>query len=547
MTLTATRPPDAPAVAAQAHAVVPETWLTTSDHKRLGRLYIVTSLLFLVGGSVVGVIMDIQRSTHHAHIVGDWYGQLFSVHTTTTTLLFLAPLWVGLATYLVPLQIGARGLAFPRVQALAFWSYAVGGLLFCASFVFGRPNGAGIALSQAPPAVPGGASRATDLWAASLIVITLAALAAAVNIFTTVVKLRVEGMTFERLPAFTWSALATSAATVFAAPVFVVGMMLVYLDQHFGGRLFLTTQVDANYAWQHTVWLYGRPDVYLLFLPALGVISDVVATHARRPLFMAPVVKTAILVFAVLSFGIFAANATAEHAVVLPTPTVLSALVVVPAGLCLLLWLGTIRPPELRLHVSLLYVAGFVVLCLLGGLNALVAAIRGVDGGSAWSTGQVHAVLAGAPVLAACAGVYHWAPKIWGRALRGSLGVLQWLCLFGGFVISAAGSWFLGYQGAPWHVSDLTGPGTKSSWLALERLSAVGGVLVAVGVLVFLVNLAVSVLGPGEPAPDDPYEAATLEWATTSPPPDDNFAYVPEIRSDQPVTDLRAASAENRD
>jgi cytochrome c oxidase subunit 1 len=338
--------------------------------------------------------------------------------------------------------------------------------------------------------------------------------------------------------------MATSVATVLAGPVFVAGTLLVYLNEHFGGPLFAPTAGHANFVWQHLVWLYGRPDAYLLFLPALGVVSDVVSTHAHRPLLMAGVVKGAIMAFAVLSFGILAASSSSARAVVLPTPTVVSALVVLPAGLCLLLWLGTMRPAELHLDVSLLYAVGFVVLCLLGALNALIAAIRGVGGGTAWTTGQLHAVLFGAPVLAAFAGIYHWAPKIWGRSLRGAVGVLQWLLLFGGFTISAIASWLLGYDGAPWHVDDLTGPGSKSAWLALSRLEGVGGVLIALGVLVFVANLALSVLRPatGEAVPDDPYGGMTLEWATSSPPPEDNFAYVPEIRSDTPLADVRTAA-----
>jgi heme/copper-type cytochrome/quinol oxidase subunit 1 len=254
-------------------------------------------------------------------------------------------------------------------------------------------------------------------------------------------------------------------------------------------------------------------------------------------------VKGVIFACAVLSFGILTADTNALHAVLLPTPTVVSSLVVLPVGLCVLLWLGTIRPAELRLHVSLLYVAGFLALCLLGAANTVGAALKGLPADSAWTTGQLHAVLFGAPILAAFAGIYHWAPKIWGRSLRAGAGVLQWLLLFGGFVVSALGSWFLGYAGAPWHVDNLTGPGTKSSWLALSRLSGLGGVLIFLGIVVFIANVLVSVLGPGEPAPDDPYDAGTLEWATSSPPPEDNFAYVPEVRSDNPLADVRATDA----
>ena len=546
MTLTATRTPEAPAPDTEVPVLVPETWLTTSDHKRLGRMYVVATLAFLAVGTGVGVVMEIQRAGRQATVaVGPDYIRLLSVHTTVMTTLFLAPLWVGLATYLVPLQIGARRLAFPRLQAFAFWAFVVGGVLLLASYLTGTPNGAGLTLSTPLPPAIGGASRATDLWIASLMVLTIAAVLAAANIFTTVFKLRADGMTLARVPSFSWSALATSAAMLLAGPLFLSGLLVLYLDQHFGGRLFDPAQVNGNVVWEHLLWFYGRPDAYLLFLPALGVVSDVVATHARRPLFMGPVVKGAIFAFAVLSFGILAADTNALHAVLIPTPTVLSALVVLPAGLCLLLWLGTIRPAELRLHVSLLYVAGFVLLCLLGGANAVGAALKGLSGNSAWTTGQLHAVLFGAPTLAAFAGIYHWAPKIWGRPLRATLGVLQWLLLFGGFVVSAVGSWFLGYAGAPWHVDHLTGPGTKSSWLALSRLSGLGGGLIALGIVVFVVNLAYSVLGPApaEATPDDPYEAATLEWATSSPPPEDNFSYVPEVQSDRPLADLRAADA----
>ena len=543
MTLTATRPPDAPAAATEVPVLVPETWLTTSDHKRLGRMYLVASLVFLLVGTGVGLVMELQRAGRSTTIaLGADYARLFSVHSTVTALLFLAPLWVGLATYLVPLQIGARRLAFPRLQAFAFWTYVVGGVLLLVSYLVGRPNGAGITLSNPLPSVPGGANQATDLWIASLVVVTIAALFASANIFVTVFKLRVEGMTLGRVPAFTWAAFATSAATLLSAPIFLAGLLLLFLDQHSGGKVFDPSQVNGNVVWQHMLWLYGRPDAYLLFLPALGVISDVVPAHAHRPLFMAPVVRGAIFAFAVLSFGVLTADTNALHAVLLPTPTVVSALVLLPAGLCLLLWLGTVRPPELRLHVSLLYVAGFVALCLLGGANAVGAALKGLSADSAWTTGQLHAVLFGAPILAAFAGIYHWAPKIWGRHLRPLLGALQWLLLFGGFLVSALGSWFLGYAGAPWHVDNLTGPGTKSSWLALSRLSGLGGVLIVLGILVFVVNLVVTVLGPGVAAEDDPYEAGTLEWATSSPPPEDNFAYVPEVRSDSPLNDVRSTA-----
>jgi len=551
MTLTASRPaePEAaqPPEVSEVAAVVPESLLTTSDHKRLGRAYLAAAVLFVLVGAVVGVVLELELSAKGVSVVGPNYGRLYNLHSTVTTLLFLTPLWIGLGTYLVPLQIGARRLAFPRVQALAFWSFVAGGALLLCSYAFGTPNGMGIAVST--PLEPlKGVSRATDLWAAALVLITVSTVLASANLFVTVLKLRADGMTMVRIPAFSWSIFAVSAATVLSAPIFVAGMLIVYLDQHFGGGVFAAHQTNGNLVWQHLVWLYGRPDVYLVIVPALGALTDVVATHARRPM-LQPVLAKAIIFFtAVLCFGVLAANANVERAVVQPAPTLLTALIVVPLGLMALLWLGTVRPAELRLHVSLLYLAGFLLLLVAGAVNAAVAPSQHLVGGlsgSEWTVGQVHAVLIGAPTLAAFAAIYHWSPKIWGRGLNQLLGVVQFLLLFGGLVITAAGAWGAGYDGAPWHVDDYVGA-RADHWFNYAKLASAGGVLVALGLLVFLANVVVTWnsarQAPAEDRPADPYEGSTLEWATSSPPPEENFDVLPEIRSDSPLADLRAGA-----
>jgi len=551
MTLTATRPAESPGApppgVSGAPVVVPESLFTTSDHKRLGRHYIVAATLFVLVGAVIGVVLELELSGRGVDIVGNEYGRLYSLHSTVTMLLFVSPLWIGLGTYLVPLQIGARRLAFPRLQALAFWSYVVGGLLLLASYTFGKPNGQGIAVSTALQPIKG-ASRATDLWSASLVLVTVAAILASANLFVTVVKLRAVGMTVARVPAFTWSMFAFSAATLLSAPLFLAGMLLVYLDQHFGGGLFAATQVNGNLVWQHLVWLYGRPDVYLVVVPALGALTDVVATHARHPRLPAAVVKGVIFAAAILSFGVLAAGASIERAVVQPTPSLLSAFIVLPVVLAVLLWLGGARSGLRRPHVSLLYLAGFLLLLVAAGVNAVVAPSQHLTGGvsgSEWTVGQVHAVLVGAPTLAVFAGIYHWSPKIWGRGLSQLLGAIQWLLLLGGFALTAAGMWGAGYAGAPWHLDDHVGP-TASSWFNWAKLSSVGGVLVALGLLVFLANVVITWnsarRAPAEDRPADPYEGSTLEWATSSPPPEDNFDVLPEVRSDVPLADLRAAT-----
>ncbi len=551
MTLTTDRPTAVPAAdspISPATVVLPESPFTTSDHKRIGRYYIAAGVLFVLVGTVIGILLELQLSSSGADITGSNYDRLFSLHTTVSSLLFLPLLFVGLGTYLVPLQIGARRLAFPRVQALAFWGTVVGGVLLLASYVLGKPNGWGIAYPTALPFAKAGASRATDLWTGALLLVALCSVLAAANLFTTVLKLRAPGMTMARVPTFSWSVLVVSAGILLATPVFIAGLALLYLDQHFGSGVFRSTQVHGNLVWQHLLWLYGRPDAYLVVVPALGALTDVVATHARRPLLQPVAAKAMVFVAMVLCFGIIADGGTIEKAVLLPTPSVLSLLVAAPIGLLALLWLGTIRPAELRFHVSLLYLAGFLLLLVAGAVNGIIAPSQHLHGGltgagSAWTVGQVHAVLFGAPTLAAFAALYHWGPKLYGKGLNALLGVLQWLCLLGGFLIAALGSWLAGYDGAPWHVTTYTGP-KANDWFAYARLSTAGGVLIFLGLLVFVANVALSWAGrrgPEEERPGDPYGGTTLEWATSSPPPEDNFDQIPEIRSGAPLADWRLA------
>ena len=553
MTLTASPPDERLAAQAPGDAafevspdapVLPESLLTTSDHKRIGRAFLVAATLFVLVSAVVGVILEIEMSASGVTIVGNDYARLFSLHSTAGALLFLPGLFLGLAFYVVPLQIGARRLAFPRLGALAFWSYFVGGLLLLGSYTFGRPNGSGIASSLAPPVVKG-VSRATDLWVSSMGLITVAMLLAAITLFVTVLKLRIEGMTMSRVPAFSWSIMAVSAATLLSAPVFLAGLLVLYVDQHFAGGALAAKQLNGNLVWQHLLWLYGRPDAYLVLVPALGALTDVVHTHSHRPLLQPTAAKGLIFLAAVLSFGVLAADASIERAVLIPTPSVLSVAIAIPVGLLALLWLGTIRPNALRPHVSLLFLGGFLLLLVAGAVNAVIAPSQhlvGGSNGSEWTVGQVHALLFAAPTMAAFAGIYHWSPKIWGRGLNQLLGTLQALLLLGGFAATSLGAWLAGYDGAQWHLDDYAGA-KASTYANYAKLASAGGVLVALGLLVFLANVALTwqrVRGAHvEDLATDPYEGSTLEWAASSPPPLHNFDTVPEIRSASPVADAR--------
>jgi cytochrome c oxidase subunit 1 len=543
MTLVEDRPVAAEAQPPEPAPAPADSWFTTADHKRLGLLFVYLSLLFLVAGGVVGIILRAQLAEPGQNILSaESYFRLFSAHATLMTLLFLAPLWVGLATYLVPLQIGANRLALPRLHAFALWLYVAGGGCLVASYIIGPPNGLGITGSLPLPIAPDGVNQATRLWIASLAVVAFAALLSAVNLVITPLALRTDGMTIARLPAFTWASLVTGLITLISTPVFLAGLLLLYLDQRYGGTFFDAGTNGSQIVWQHTVWLFGRPEIYLLTLPALGAASDIVATHARRPLLDHRAAIVLLGAFGVLSIGAWTAGDKVANAVVLPTYSVSASLVVAPLALLVLLWLGTLAQGRPKFHVSLLFVAGYVLLLVVGAGNVIAASVKGVDGGTAWTVGHLHVVAFGAPTLVAIGALYHWAPKLWGRTLSAGLGSLVFLLMFAGFLVMGLSSYLLGYDGVPAHVPGVVG---KSSWQALNRASAAGGVLVVLGAVVFLMEVVRATVGRSQAVGDDPYEGLTLEWATSSPPPPHDFDNVPEVRSAAPLADARALEGES--
>jgi cytochrome c oxidase subunit I len=545
MTLLEERPEAADQAAPDALAppALADHWLDTSDHKRLGLLFVYGALVFVVVGGVLGLVIGAKQVSPGLSLATDRWVRLYSMHTTVSVLLFLTAIWLGLATYVVPLQIGSGRLAAPRLLATGFWLYLAGGGCFVASYIIGNVNGTGITSPVPLTHIPGGVNTATSLWIVSLAVIASGFMLASASLFVTVAMLRTSGLTLLRLPAFSWATLVASAVTLLATPVFLGGLLMLYLDQHFGGDLFDVSHSKAAIpVWQHTLWLYGRPDVFLLTLIGLGAASDIVATHARRPLLNHQVALVALGLFGALSLTTFAAGDSATRAVVVPTYGVLTCLVIAPLGVSVLLWLGTLAQGRPRFHVSLLFVAGAILLWLTGAANAIGAAVQGVDGfggNSAWVAGNAHVVVFGAPTLLAIGALYHWAPKIWGRRLNAMVGSLAFLSLFGGLLASGLAYYFLGYNGVQLgQVDQIT-----SYQKGLYGLAEAGGALVVLGLLAVLADLAASVGAKrGPEAGDDPYEGLTLEWATTSPPPPHGFDVVPEVRSAAPLLHLRAAS-----
>jgi heme/copper-type cytochrome/quinol oxidase subunit 1 len=505
------------------------TWLTTADHKRLGRMYVVTALLFLVVGGVVGGLLHAQSDAGSAT-----HYRLSDLHSTVTAVLVLAPLWVGIATYLVPLQIGAARLAFPRLQAFAFWTYALGGVLHLASYAGDGPRFLGLSVSRMMTLGAGDKGH-TDLWVTSLAVVTIAAVLAAANLMATVLSLRTEGLTLARLPMFSWATLVSSAGSLVAGAVFLAGLLLLFLDQHFGGRAFFGFgTVGTQVVWQHTVWLYGRPDIYLLLVPGLGAASDMVSAAAGRPLADLRAARGAIAAVGFLSFGAWAAGTKVADAIVLPTYSILTAAIVLPIGALVLLWLDTLRRGgRPKAGVELAFVAGAVLALGGAGLAAAVAGAKSVDG-SAWSTGQLHLAAFAPPLLLAVGALHYWAPKLWGRSLAAAAGGLQFLLLLGGSAVFALGEYIAGYDHAD-RFSTIDG----SSTLVIAEI---GGVIVGLGVLAVLASVVSATLAKASAGATDE-KGLTLEWAAPSPPPAHNFDTIPEVRSAVPLADLRTAEA----
>jgi cytochrome c oxidase subunit 1 len=550
VTVTETRPGEAGTVdaPAPASASAGEPGLQeaapmavgTADHKQLGLVLLVAATTFLVLGVVIGELLQAQLAAPGTNVVGDRYGELFSLHATATAVLFLGPFWLGLGTYLLPLQIGSSRLALPRLHAFATWLYVVGGLVFLASYVAGIPTRGGITLSQPLAAVKGldrADVAATSLWVGGLFLVGLASVLASGDLIVTMLKLRVQGMTLARVPMFSWATFATSAVVVLATPVFLGGLTLLYLDQRYGGSFFSSSDRAGAVVWQHSLWLFGRPEAFILLLPGLGAAGDIVSTHFRRPLIDPTAARTALVAFAALSFTVWATGPSrAGAAVVLPTSTWLPALVAAPVAASVLIWLATARGAPPRFHISLAYVAGGVLLLALGAGAAIIAPAARVRAGTAWTTGHLHVVLFGAPTLLAFGAVHHWAPKLFGRRLSSALGALQLLLVLGGFAMMGVAHYILGYRHMPWHVDTYA----RHSLRGLHGLAAAGGGLVFLGVLVFVAAVLTASLRRSD-SPGDPYGGMTLEWATASPPPRANFETLPEVRSATPLADLRRA------
>ncbi len=529
-------------------------WVTTTDHKKIGVLYITAALGFFVLGGLQALAIRSQLAVPNSTLLSpETYNEFFTIHGTTMIFLFAMPILVGLGNYVVPLQLGAPDMAFPRVNALSFWLVPVGGLLIYSSYLVG---GASCGWTCYAPlstgGVPGqqsfgpGTGAGIDFWTVGLIVLGISSVLGAINFLATIFKLRAPGLTLLRLPIFVWTVLVTQALVLFAMPVFTTALALLYIDRHFtNGALLNPAAGGSALLWQHMFWFFGHPEVYIMILPAFGIISEVVPVFSRKPLFGYRAFIAATVAIGVLSFGVWAHHMFATGLVYLPYFSLFTGLIGVPTGVKFFNWLATMVRGKISLATPMLFAVGFLSLFLIGGLDGAVLFAPPFDfdvHDTYFVVSHIHYVLFAGTAMAVFAGIYYWFPKMSGRFLDETLGKIHWAFTFVGAILAFFPMHILGLEGMPRRIANYA---ANPEWQGWNVVSTVGAFLIAIGALVFAWNLVAS-LRSGARAPADPWEGNSLEWATSSPPPPHNFDAIPAIHSERPVFDerLRRRAAE---
>lgn len=516
-------------------------WVTTVDHKKIGIMYVLMAIVFLVIGGIEALLIRTQLLWPRANLVGpDAFNQLFTMHGTTMVFFMGMPILIGIGNYLVPLMIGARDMAFPRLNALGFWATLFGGVLVYSSFATGGAPAIGW-FAYAPLTERTFArTAATDLWALGLIVSGVGTMTAAVNFIATILGLRAPGMALHKIPFFVWTMLWTSVQIVVAIPPLTATAVMLLLDRQLGAHFFDVQNGGSAILWQHLFWFFGHPEVYILILPVFGMVSEVIPVFSRKVLFGYEFMAAATAAIAFISLGVWAhhmftvgMSRTADLFFVIS-----SLLVSIPTGIKFFNWLATMYGGRIRFDSPMLFCCGFLSMFLIGGLTGIMLAAAPFDfqlTDTYFVVGHFHWVLIGGTLFGTFAGIHYWYPKVTGRMLSERLARWQFWLLYIGFLLTFGPMHISGMLGMPRRIYTYD---ADRGWAFLNQLTTLGALIQVPSFAVFIYNVLAS-LRNGRPAGDDPWNAWTLEWSTTSPPPAYNFETIPTVRSRRPLWDLK--------
>jgi cytochrome c oxidase subunit I len=522
-------------------------WITSTDHKTIGYLYLITSFLFFCLGGVMALVIRAQLFEPGEALVGtpEQYNQLFTIHGTIMLLLFATPLFAGFANVIMPLQIGAPDVAFPRLNAFAYWLYLFGGLITIAGFLtpqgaasFGWTAYAPLNSTTFTPGLGG------NLWVFGMALAGFGTILGAVNFITTIITMRAPGMTMFRMPIFTWNTLVTGILIIMAFPVFAAALLALGADRTLGAHIFEAASGGAL-LWQHLFWFFGHPEVYIIALPFFGIISEVLPVFSRKPIFGYKTLVYATIAIAALSVTVWAHHMYVTGSVLLPFFSFMTMLIAVPTGVKIFNWIGTMWRGSVTFETPMIWAIGFLITFTFGGLTGVILASPPLDfhiSDTYFVVAHFHYVVFGTVVFAMFSGFYFWWPKWTGKMLNEKLGKTHFWLLFIGFHTTFLIQHWIGVEGMPRRYWSYL-PQDGVTWM--NQVSTVGAIILGVSMIPFLYNVYITARRAPKVTVNDPWGyGRSLEWATSCPPPRHNFTSIPRIRSESPAFDLAHPEAE---
>ncbi len=505
-------------------------WMTTVDHKKIGIMYSVTAFLFFLVGGMEALLLRIQLgSPDNTFLRADTYNQVFTMHGTTMIFLVIMPLSAGLANYLLPIMIGARDVAFPRINALGYWVFLAGGLFMYSSFFLGgAPNGGWFGYVPLTRNLPG---HNIDFWVFGLQILGIASLTGAINLIVTVINMRAPGMSLMRMPIFVWMSLVAQFLLLFAIPVITVALFLLGFDRLFATNFFNVAAGSDPLLWQHLFWMFGHPEVYILILPAMGIVSEILPVFSRKPLFGYQVMVFSGIAIGFMGWGVWAHHmfATGLGPVAVSAFSASTMFIAVPTGVKIFNWISTMWKGKLSFPTPMLFAIGFVTMFTIGGLSGVTHGVVPADTQQTdtyYIVAHFHYVLFGGSMFGLFGGIYYWYPKFAGRLLDERLGKIHFWLMLLGFNLTFGPFHILGLQGMPRRI--YTYPSGRG-WDVWNLVSTIGSFVIALSILTFIINVIKN--RKPQDVGDDPWDARTLEWTIPSPPPEYNFKEIPLVTS----------------